>query len=311
MDNLTFQEQPFGKFDIKEISDKHYISYDFWGRVIDFLRLFASTMSICASVVLIYVIIKIKRLRSRTNNYILHYAISALIFYTFTTAFEILLHCGLHNLTSGRVFCMLFNIESVCLSLTFTFAAALSVDWLILVTRESWLERYGRIQKYLIVCIYLVHITEYSLVVSSCFDKHIVAENSTTLVIYCLASFTVLSVNAFTYFKKPSGDCIRYRYSLTISTFLVLIWIPVVVFAVFVIQYLYFPENIIIRIFVLPFEILLAVVVHGVPIITAFWLSYISHDFSQAFNTVFKRPSSTPDDLDDDEENALVQSENS
>ncbi|KAJ3622092.1 hypothetical protein MTP99_002621 [Tenebrio molitor] len=54
MDNLTFQEQPFGKLDIKEISDTHYISYSFWGGVRDFLRLFVSIMSICASVVLIY-----------------------------------------------------------------------------------------------------------------------------------------------------------------------------------------------------------------------------------------------------------------
>jgi hypothetical protein len=157
MDNLTFQEQPFGKLDIKEISDTHYISYSFWGGVRDFLRLFVSIMSICASVVLIYsyVITKFKGLQSRTNNYILHYAVSALIFYSFATAFEILLNCRLHNLIGSSVLCMLFKIDRVCLLLILTFAAALSVDWLILVTRESWLERYGRIQKYLIACIYL------------------------------------------------------------------------------------------------------------------------------------------------------------
>jgi hypothetical protein len=310
MDNLTFEEQPFGKLDIKEISDTHYISYNFWGRVRDFLRLFVSIMSICASVVLIYVIIKFKRLRSRTNNYILHYAISALIFYTFATGFGIILDFGLHDLIDASVLCMLFEIDGICLSLTLTFAAALSVDWLILVTRESWLERYGRIQKYLIACIYLAYITESSLAVGLCFDKHINAEDSTTLVIYCVASFIVVAVNAFTYFKKPSGDCMRYRYSLTISTFLVLIWIPVVLLVIFN-MYLYYPKNIILRVFAVPIEILLAVVVNSLPIITAFWLSYISHDFSEAFNTVFKRPSSTPDDLYDDEENALVQSENS
>jgi hypothetical protein len=310
MDNLTFQEQPFGKLDIKDISDTHYISYSFWGGVRDFLRLFVSTMSICASAVLIYVIIKFNRLQSRTNNYFLHYAVSALIFYSFATAFEILLNCRLHNLIGSSVLCRLFKIDGVCLSLILTFAAALSVDWLILVTRESWLERYGRIQKYLIACIYLAYITEYSLVVSSCFDKHIIAENSPLLVIYCLVSFIVLAVNAFTYYKKPCGDYMRYRYSLTISTFLVLIWIPTTVLAIFAL-YLYSQTNIIIRVFVVSIEILLVVVANSLPTITAFWLSYISHDFSQAFNTVFKRPSSIPDDLDDDEVNALVQSENS
>ncbi|KAJ3642375.1 hypothetical protein Zmor_025169 [Zophobas morio] len=309
MDNITLQLEPFGRLnldELDEVDDTYYYYFDGWDIVAKTLELAIVGASECACFAMIYVITKFDYLKTRTNLYILHYSLTAMLFYITTIIYELLIPLGIYDIGTHFTLCLFYKIGGTALTLMFTFSTMLSLDWVLFMFDVSWLERYSQIQKYIIGGIYILYIAQYIDSVVPCFGLSRIFTHDFIIIEYLVMVVVVVTANLITCCKKLSEECAKYRYFLKISTYILLSWLPFLILF-FVVTGLLRAHTMYIAIDDF-FENLIKFTTGILPAVTAFWLDSCDSKFRQAFRAVFCG-SQDQEFLDDGDENTLIGNE--
>lgn len=137
----------------------HYQTISFLEKyfiISEFIEFVCNVVNIAAYLFLAVTIWRFKRLKSRTNTYILHLAVVFVIFNLFRVI--------MNTVNMGDDYVLVIEQASMTLlSLYLIIAFILSIDWFISGYRSHWIDKYGRFHKYLLAVLYGLALSDYLL----------------------------------------------------------------------------------------------------------------------------------------------------
>ncbi|KAJ8967487.1 hypothetical protein NQ314_002801 [Rhamnusium bicolor] len=289
-----FENDPFEVYDEDESSKHTIYTVDRGIHVIDILiRILFSLVVVSADIYLICVINKFKRLKTRTNMYILNcfilnilYIISMPLLYVFSYFVRYYIFYPLNT----------FSVLYV------TFALALSLDWFLSGYRPSSIQKYNKFYKYVFLGIYVVFITEGLVALTLSYLRHLVVRFYIFNVLYVISLIVVVTLNILRKKFNLTNGSFKTAYSLTVTNIMIFSYLPLLIIHIldiFIPRKNYTWEYIIIYT-----EIIARYIVLCHPILVVYMLGKQNKYFKMAYKQSFKRYLKTygDDNLDDGSE---------
>lgn len=221
-----YVEDPFGENDqelLRYDVRKTMITILIYIEIITFiLRVILCLCAIVVDILLIYVILKFKRLRSTVNSYIKNYAIvNMLLSVSIPITYIGLVYT--HNRWE-------IQIELSILSLNFLFAFALGFDWLIMTFKPEYGMKIKNCYKYLTPSIYILGCVKFLIECTLGLTQGIHIEKLFVAIIYVLILLFILVLDYLNFRYKSSIRSTKAVYSLTIANIIVLCWLPMFIY---------------------------------------------------------------------------------
>lgn len=228
-DNITLEEIPFGKLDENALNntDPEDFSLSIWELCGRFLELSVLGMSLVAAILILYIIKRFKSLRTRTNYYLVHYAIVNIIFIVGSPCYELLISLLIYRRGFSYSFiCAFYKIDGISISLILTFGFFLGLDYFIACYLDKWLNTYEQIQKFLFVSIYVVFLIEFVIAILPCFGSIRIFSNNLGIITYGAYVFLLTLLHVVKCCKKPGKQCADLIYAWKMSNYIIYNWIP-------------------------------------------------------------------------------------
>lgn len=290
-DNITLEEIPFGKLDEIALNntDPEDYSLNIWGVCGKFLELCVLGLSLIAAILILYIILRFKSLRTRTNYYLMHYAIVNIIFIIGSPCFELLISLLIyHKSVSYSLICTFYKTDGISISLILTFGFLLGVDYFIACYFDKWLNTYEQIQKFLFIAIYVLCLVEFIIIVLPCFGNIRIFSNDIGIIIYGTYVFLLTLLHIVKCCKKPEKDCADLTYAWKMSSYIIYNWTPMLLF-IFLLETLA-PRSIALSdVFFFFMEFVLKLVMYSPPIVISFWLRTADKNFEKAYSLIFRK----------------------
>ncbi|XP_044272063.1 kappa-type opioid receptor-like [Tribolium madens] len=201
-----------------------------------FLELFTlvALLSLAANSLLIFVIVKYKKLRKDATNVIfLHVNIlQAVYFFSAPLTWRTAIYFFLDSPVHFTVFCALFQIEACVGAAIIGFLFLLICDSYLKIYYKEKYRKFCRIYKFFIIVIYILMLCTCTITVNVCFGRHMFA--FTYVFIFfaiCVAIAILIIIDIIHVFRKRKLT--NYKDSnigLVVANFYFLLWTPCVIF---------------------------------------------------------------------------------
>ncbi|XP_056643487.1 uncharacterized protein LOC130449581 [Diorhabda sublineata] len=266
--------------------EKHGRSWlEYLALTTDYLSIPLCFLAVLADYSLIYTVLRYRRLKNRTNYYLLNFAVFHLVYIISTPLFYLILDIFYKDGMEINWYCTWSRVENFGMALLLTFIAGYGVDVLIEDHKPTWFSKYRERYFYLFSFFYFLHFMIYLISASICFKEAF--RNNFNF--YFLTIYYLLEVIFLLYL----GISDKYEKSnaLTISITILLIWLPLF----FVYNLLNFVKDTNVEFFLWYSAFLPEYLAYSSPIIVSCQLWKYNKHFKTAFRKLFKRHVSFPD----------------
>uniref|UniRef100_A0A6P7GQU9 Uncharacterized protein LOC114341020 isoform X1 n=1 Tax=Diabrotica virgifera virgifera TaxID=50390 RepID=A0A6P7GQU9_DIAVI len=249
--------------------------------VITIIKLFVVLAVLIINIFLVIVILRFRRLHAiRSNIYILNMSIMNIIFYLCTPLFYIICHLvSAHEQQSV----LILQTQSTLLILYLTFAVAMSVDWILTVSKPQLMKRFEHRCKYLIFGIYILFFMEWIVAFIYSEVEHIARANSFTI-FYVIYAAILTALNIFKNRVEIRHESKNTEYALTVGNIVVYSYLPRFFFHLLLLIPLDFLDKVLLFLEIIPDFIEI-----GHPIVVIYMLWRSNKYFKMAFSKSFKR----------------------
>nr|XP_023026173.1 uncharacterized protein LOC111514166 isoform X2 [Leptinotarsa decemlineata] len=270
--------------------------------ITDLIKFLLCLCVIAADIFLITIICKTKKLKTKTNSFIVNYAIFNMISIVAIPLFEILRAITRFNF--GRFYCIVEQIESSSILFCHMFGFGLAFEWFFVVFYSSPGKFFSNIHKYSVYLIYVIGTIQFLSTVPFCLtDDWIVRHMIDRVTFVGICGF--LGVCNYFSYKRTSGMDDN-KYALTAANIMVFFWLPL-----FLYDELFIHNGSSMTLYFI-LEITLFIpdwLAYGSPIIVIISLGKSNKYFQMAYSRAFKRSvrkyASDEDGLDESEDNTI------
>lgn len=276
------------------------ITYSFAAFLIDLL-------GFCTNLFLIITMIKFKRLRTHINMYILHLAIASVISYSVAVVVEILYIFIL----IPKIHCWSYPLEISTMCFMFLVSPIMTLEWILVTFKSSWLARTKPFFKYSIPIAYAIYFSFWVAHFVGCTTTKETFMWSVRFVYYL--SLLIMVVCDIYLTRNPvSIEASKTKYCVLVANIIVFCWLPECVLSDMVdafFWYKWYTLILYVEILFYPFSLLGSMA----NIIVVFVLVKKDKYFKMAFSKVFKSNLSTyeAENLDDsDDMNYRIEASN-
>lgn len=266
--------------------EKHGTSWlEYLALTTDYLSIPFCFFAVFADFSLIHVILKYRRLKNRTNYYLLNFAIFHIVYIVSTPLFYVIVDIFYKNGLEVTWFCTWSRVENFGMILLLTFIAGYGVDVMVEERKPNWFPKYKERYSYLFSFFYFFHLMIYLISASICFKEGF----GNSFNFYFLTIYYLLEVIILLYLAISS----RYEksYALTVSITILLIWLPLF----FVYNLIGFVKDTGFEFFLWYTAFLPEYLAYCSPMIVCYQLWKYNKHFKIAFRKLFKRHVSLPD----------------
>nr|CAH7724951.1 unnamed protein product [Callosobruchus chinensis] len=281
--NLTIDDDPFGD-DYTSVSEDLFYYYYYYDVIVLILRLILCVFFVSASIFLAIVILRFKRLHTRSNIYILHMCFLHVFVYTLP-----LLYFIIYVMIKGHLHeSAFFQTLSTTLSLYITIGFLLGVDWFVFTRKPNWLGTYEKYFKYVLACVYLVFILEWAIAFFYSRVYHLVVLRSLIFTIFYMVYITVLIVlNILKRWLFLTAASKRTEYAFIVSNITIFSFLPLLIFHT--INEFTFHVSPYLNLFMHYLEPIPSTIALGHPILIVHLLGKENKYFRMAYSKMFKR----------------------
>ncbi|CAH1115670.1 unnamed protein product [Psylliodes chrysocephalus] len=231
--SLDVLDDPFEVIEESE-SDKYYRimrQTSTFRNIMDIIKFFLCIGVIIIDIYLIIIICRNKKLKeTKTNKYVMHYAIFNILQFISLPFFEISVEIfGLWRFFSWHFYCLGRQIEDVYIVGMFLCCLALTSEWIITVYYNSIVKQFIlKILDYSILIIYGICSLFLLLNVIICYNlNYVITILLDGILYFCLVIFVLVCNCLKSKVKNPSN---KKMYSLTIATVMILTWLPLYIY---------------------------------------------------------------------------------
>ncbi|CAH1115671.1 unnamed protein product [Psylliodes chrysocephalus] len=232
--SLDVLDDPFEVIEESE-SDKYYRimrQTSTFRNTMDIIKFFLCIGVIIIDIYLIVIISRNKKLKeTRTNKYVMHYAIFNILQFVSLPFFEFTIEIfGLWRFFSWHVYCLFGQMQDVYIVGMFLCCLALTSEWIITVYYNPNVRRVilSKILNYSILFIYCICFQFWILNVILCYYSiYVITILLNSILYFCLVIFVLVCNCLKIKVKNPSN---KKMYSLTIATVMILTWLPLYIY---------------------------------------------------------------------------------
>lgn len=191
----------------------------------DYINMILCTIVVAVDLLLISVILRYKRLRTRNNYYMLNFAIFHILYIISTPFFHFILDLFFGGFLEVRWYCTWIRFENMGIGLALTFSTGFGLDTYLEVQNFSWVKKYEERYLYVFAFFYFLHLILYSISVAICFNAGI-GNNFNFYFLTCYYMI-LLSISIYIYSKHKNMRMSHLRkFTFEISLIVLLIWLP-------------------------------------------------------------------------------------
>lgn len=289
-------EDPFGDLNdhgMRNLAATPYLILDYLVPIFMVIKLSLYILSIASDLFLIYIIhYRFKRLKTKINEYIMHYCITNVAFFVFVILQIFIKRWGYDLM----VFCVVFEMDDACLFMSFVMINMLAVDWFITSFKPEVTPKYEKWQEYLILGIYLAGVVKFFITGSTCFISDILVIRYNLLnflfFIMFLGNAILLVMRCF---ENIPNTPLKRGYTLYVSSFILFSWLPSFVYHYLIIIFI---DNETASLVLFYVKIFTEILAYSCSFSLVFLLRRLSVDFRTAIHAFFEGTT-----LDEDRDN--------
>lgn len=191
----------------------------------DYISIIICVLVVLADLLLVAVILRYKRLKTRNNYYMLNFALFHILYIMSTPCFHFILDLFYGGFLEVRWYCTWIRLENLGIGLGLTFATGFSVDTYLEAQKFNWYKKYEDRYLYVFSFFYFTHFLLYLISAGICFNAGIANNfNFYTLTVYYIA---LLAITSYIYFKQRNIRIFQSKkYTFEVSLMVLLIWLP-------------------------------------------------------------------------------------
>lgn len=196
--------------------------------ITDYISVVLCVLVVLADLLLIAVIFKYKRLRTRNNYFILNFALFHILYIISTPCFHFILDLFYGGKLEVHWYCTWIRLENLGIGLGLTFATGLSVDTYIEAQKYHWLKKYEERYLYVFSFFYFTHFLIYLISGGICFNIGI----GNNFNFYFLTFYYIILLTITLYIYRKQNKITTFhskRYTIELSLMVLLIWLPLYV----------------------------------------------------------------------------------
>ncbi|XP_050517681.1 uncharacterized protein LOC126892218 [Diabrotica virgifera virgifera] len=191
----------------------------------DYFSIPLRLISILCDILLIAVILKYRRLKNRTNCYLLNFAIFHIFYVLSIPLFYCIMDLFYPKGLEVRWYCICSRIENFAIALLLTFIAGYGVDVVVESQQANWFPKYEKRYFYLFFFFYFFHVMIFAISANFCFKSGF--QNNFNS--YFLTTYYLIAVIFLLYLgtNNKDGRLVKTKsYALNISIVILLLWLP-------------------------------------------------------------------------------------
>ncbi|XP_018568595.1 uncharacterized protein LOC108908899 [Anoplophora glabripennis] len=208
---------------------------EYLSTVTDYFSIPLCVAAIVADLFLTVVILKYKRLKKRTNLYLVNFNISHILYIIST---PLLYYMVSETFYEGQMdihwYCVWIRVENFAMGLAFSFIAGYGMDSFLEKAKPSWFSRYKERYLYVFSFFYFGHFLVYLIAASICLKRGF----NNNFNFHFLSGYfflALISILYVTYEEQKLEKNLRLStphkaYSLTVSVIILLMWMPLIIF---------------------------------------------------------------------------------
>lgn len=286
---------------------------EIWFISMNILKFLISLAALAAALFLITIISKYERLKTKTNIFLLHYAIACALDNIMLPVVGIFITLIVETSPTRlqEIHCIGYQIGASTTLLIVLFAAAISVQWFLQNWKNKWLKKISNFEQYFAFSLYFLYFVKLIVYISDCFLPVIFFSKLLLLLCYLICFCIIIALNFFSSRQTLNVAQLNTKYQLTVSTYAILSYLPLV----FIVLLIHFVENLNFSIFLYHLVYFAEFLAIGSCILVTYLLGVKNKYFKSVYSKVFKKSvrEYNENDLDessDDSENIQGNVEN-
>lgn len=217
---------------------KHVYSIDpndfnnIWKCINKFIQISVQPNLIVGAIFIVFLISNYKRLNTRTNIYLKHYAIGNIIFYVAKPTlglFMTVLNSD-EKFLSRIYICIVYNTDAFLLTSTLVFGVLLGLDYFIACYFNRLCKWCARIQMFVVSVIYFLYFIQFLAQKFSCLYSSEISDLKQAHLIALVLVTSKIVLHIIRLLINPPRLCRNLEYAWHLSNIIVYSWIPIVLF---------------------------------------------------------------------------------
>ncbi|KAG5886642.1 hypothetical protein JTB14_001004 [Gonioctena quinquepunctata] len=200
---------------------------DYFSLTTDFASLPVCSAAVLADIFLIIVILRYRRLKTRTNLFLLNFAVFHAMYIVSTPFFYLVLDILFGGVLEVHWFCLWLRIENFAMALAISFGVGFGIDVVMEAKRLAWFHKYDERYIYVFSFFYFLHAMVYTITGTICFRIGI----ANNFHFYFLATYYLLGMIVLLYLgiqNRSTKLVANKEWVLNISIILSLCWLPLI-----------------------------------------------------------------------------------
>lgn len=191
----------------------------------DYISVVLSVLVVLADVLLIAVILRYRRLRTRSNYYMLNFAIFHILYIISTPCFYFILDLFYGSQLEVHWYCTWIRLENLGIGLGLTFVTGFGGDTYLEAQKFNWFKKYEERYLYVFYFFYFTHFLIYLISGGICFNSGI--GNNFNFYFLTFYYIVLLTITIYIYYKQRKLTTIHSkRFTIEVSLMVLLIWLP-------------------------------------------------------------------------------------
>lgn len=194
----------------------------------DYLSIPLCALAVLADILLIFVIMRYRRLKNRTNFFLINFAIFHILYIISTPLFYIILDIFYENGMDVSWYCTWSRIENYGMALLLTFIAGFGLDVVLEQMKPKWYDKYQKRYLYVFGFFYFLHTMIYAITASICFKEGL--KNGFNFYFMTIYYLLIVILLLYLGINNREGKFVKTKaYALNISIAVHLAWLPLFV----------------------------------------------------------------------------------
>lgn len=191
----------------------------------DYISIILCVLVLLADFLLISVILRYKRLKTRNNYYILNFALFHILYIISTPFFHLIMDLFYGGLLEVHWYCTWIRLENMGIGLGLTFATGFGLDMYIEAQRFHWFRSYEERYLYVFSFFYFTHFLIYLISAGICFN--IGLGNNFNFYFLTTYYIVLLCISAYiSRFQTKVASFHTKKFTSEVSLMVLLIWLP-------------------------------------------------------------------------------------
>lgn len=198
---------------------------DYLALATDYINIILCIVVVFADLLLVVVILRYKRLRTRNNYFILNFSIFHIIYIISTPFFHFILDLFYGGHLEVHWYCTWIRFENMGIGLGLTFITGFGVDTYLEEQKFYWFKKYDERYLYVFSFFYCIHFLLYLVSSSICFNIGI-GNNFNFLFLTCYYIMLLSIALYFNYKQKKIRMFHSKKFTIEVSLMVLLSWMP-------------------------------------------------------------------------------------